>query len=225
MTTAFLKQDEAPATPDMDKHSKAMIALRYWLIGREYYQAVNALEFARERHTGFRKDKVTPVITHPVTVTNYVRTLVGGLVYPEDTLAAALLHDVVEDTNATVEELEEQFGARIADSVDLLTKQYNGEGPKKPNDEYYKGIASSPIASVVKGADRIHNFQSMVGVFTLGGQRHYIKEGKEFVLPMLKTARRCWPQQEPVYENVKLVLNSQIALIQKTWPESLIRGE
>ena len=36
---------------------------------------------------------------------------------------------------------------------------------------------------------------------------------------MLKEARRAWPQQEPVFENVKLVLTSQIALIQRTWPE------
>lgn len=66
---------------------------------------------------------------------------------------------------------------------------------------------------MVKGADRIHNQQSMVGVFTLDKQSAYISETKDLVLPMLKRARKRFTTQEAVYENEKLLLMNQNSLI------------
>lgn len=55
----------------------------------------------------------------------------------------------------------------------------------------------------------------MVGTFTKEKQLSYTEETEKFVLPMLKTARRNFPEQESVYENEKLLLKSQIVLIRK----------
>jgi len=65
----------------------------------------------------------------------------------------------------------------------------------------------------VKGADRIHNVQTMLGVFDLAKQQEYIHETEEYILPTLKEARRRFPHQEPAYENIKHMLQSQIELL------------
>ena len=54
----------------------------------------------------------------------------------------------------------------------------------------------------------------MIGVFTLQKQEDYLAETKEHFLPMLKRARRAFPRQEPVYENIKHALTGEIALIE-----------
>lgn len=194
-------------------HRRRVLALRYWLIGRRFHTAAQALDFAEARHTGVRKDGLTPEFDHPVTVAQYVRTLVDGLMYPEDTLSAALLHDVCEDHDVEIDEIRGRFGHRTADAVWCLTKEYKGE--KRDAEEVFTSQAANPIASVCKGADRIHNVQTMVGVFTATKQAEYMTEAEQRILPMIKSARRAFPQQEPVYENIKLVLRSQIALIRE----------
>jgi hypothetical protein len=53
----------------------------------------------------------------------------------------------------------------------------------------------------------------MLNVFSLTKQKYYIEETETLILPMLKQARRRFPDQEPAYQNIKLILNSQIELI------------
>jgi hypothetical protein len=60
----------------------------------------------------------------------------------------------------------------------------------------------------------MHNLQTMVGVFTFEKQKTYIVEVRVLFLPMLKAARRNFPQQVLAYENIKHVLLSQIELIE-----------
>ncbi len=78
-------------------------------------------------------------------------------------------------------------------------------------------MATDPIASIGKGGDRMHNLQSMIGVFTKDKQKNYVTEAENKIIPMLKLARRNFPQQELAYENIKLVLNTQMQLIKATW--------
>lgn len=196
----------------MTDHAKALVSMRYFLIGAKMYSALEALEFATKFHTGTRKDGVTPEFHHQVTIALYTRTLINYLIYPEETLAVAFLHDTAEDADVGYVEITARFGEKIGKAVQLLTKKHRGF--KKPIDVYYQEIATDEIASVVKGADRIHNIQSMIGVFGPEKQKDYIKETNDFVLPMLKEARRVCPRQETVYENEKFVLQSQINLIE-----------
>ena len=192
---------------------KLAISLRYYLLGCKYFQALKAMEFAAKFHTGMRKDGKTPEFSHQMLIVQYLRTLHSGLLEPEDTFSSGFLHDTPEDHDVGFDEIENKFGAKIAKSVRLLTKKYRGT--VIPEQYYYEQIAEDSIASIVKGGDRNHNISTMVGTFTREKQLSYIEETEKFVLPMLKTARRNFPEQESVYENEKLLLKSQIVLIRK----------
>jgi (p)ppGpp synthase/HD superfamily hydrolase len=189
---------------------KLTISMRYWLYGKGYYKAVEAMEFAAQYHKGFRKDGVTPEFSHQISIAHYVRTL-PGLMYEEDTLATVFLHDVREDYDVEDHEIRARFGNLVADGVDAMTKTFRGV--KRAEQHVFDTIARNPIASIAKGADRIHNFQTMVGVFSVDKQKVYVDEGREFFLPMLKTARRMFPRQEPAYENIKHMLRTQMDLV------------
>lgn len=195
----------------MNGYEKHFIAMRYWLLGKGYYVALDALEFASQLHTGLRKDGTTREFAHQLAIGRYTRSIASTLQSPEDTLATVFLHDASEDHAVSQEELTERFGATVAHAVWVLTKQFRGQ--RTPDALYYEEIADSAIASVVKGADRIHNIQTMVGVFTREKQRSYIEETETHVLPMLKRARRRFARQEAAYENVQHVLVSQIDLL------------
>jgi len=190
--------------------NKLHISMRYWLLGRGFHLALRAMEFGAEHHTGTRKDGVTPEFDHQIHIAHYLRTL-ADLSHPQETIAVAFLHDVAEDYGVDRETLTAKFGERVADAVWRMTKEFRGI--RRSEEEVFEGIAQCPIASIAKAADRIHNFQSMVGVFKVEKQKEYIAEGERFFLPMIKKARRLFPEQEAGYENAKHMLRSQIALI------------
>lgn len=197
----------------MSDFVKREIALRYFLQGRNYFRALEAMEFAKGFHKGVRKDGVTPEFDHQVSIALYVSTLEPWLEYPEDTYITILLHDVREDYNVSNDEIENRYGKRVSTAVHHLTKVFRGV--KKDPEWYFGFIADDPIASIAKGGDRVHNFGSMVGVFNIPKQKEYIIEGETHFLPMLKTARRKFVRQVGAYENIKMMLNSQIFLIKE----------
>jgi (p)ppGpp synthase/HD superfamily hydrolase len=190
---------------------KRLIALRYWMLGKNYHNALAALEFAMPFHSGTRKDGVTPEFEHQLIIASYIKTLNGILIHPEACLAAVFLHDTAEDADVGFPEIESLFGAQVCEAVRKLTKKHRGE--KLDIDTYYESMVSCPIASIVKGADRMHNLQSMPGVFDRAKQISYCNETQNHILPMLKKARKTHTQQYDVYENIKLILENQIKLI------------
>lgn len=183
---------------------------RAWLLGKEFYKAVEALEFASKYHVGFRKDGITPEFMHQIAIGNYTRTL-PNLREQQSTLIVVLLHDILEDYDLPISELEKRFDSKVVESVILLTKKYHGF--KKDIGEYYKLISENYIASIVKGADRIHNQQTCSEVFSCKKQQEYIQECEAYILPMLKEARGNFPDQELAYENIKHALKGQIELL------------
>ena len=192
----------------MTNYEKKRIALRYYLYGKSYFRAADALEYAQKIHSGFRKDGVTPEFQHQTEIVHYLRTLLPWFSFPEETIIAAILHDTKEDYGVLLSVIEDKYGKSVAIAVDMLDK--NGKDPTL----YFDNIANNPIASLVKPADRIHNIQTMPGVFTAEKQLRYIKEVEDFFLPMIKKAKRLYPSQEAAYENMKHMLNSQIELIE-----------
>lgn len=195
----------------MHNHEVLRVAIKYWLHGKGFFNAVRAMEFAAKYHNGTRKDGITPEFHHQVCIASYVRTL-PTLLHPEETLETIFLHDVIEDYGVDLGVIESEFGLLVRKSVSLMSKTINGytADPKA----YYDNMKTSPIASIAKGADRMHNFQTMHGVFSEDKQRTYIKECEDFIMPMLREARNLFPEQEPAYENVKHVLLSQIGLLE-----------
>lgn len=184
--------------------------LRSWLLGRNYNLALRAMAFGAQYHTGLRKDGVTPEFDHQISIANYIRTL-PGLLHPEETIAVAFLHDISEDKGVPRDALASKFGTRVSDAVWRMTKKFLGVSRNAA--EVFAGIAECPIASIAKAADRIHNFQSMVGVFSLEKQRSYLAEGDAHFIPMIDNALALFPEQEPAYENARHMLRSQMDLI------------
>lgn len=85
-----------------------------------------AIIFATKAHDGMRrKHSPSPYILHPVEVA----AIVGSLTNSEETIAAAALHDVVEDAGITIQEIEEQFGPRVAELVASETEDKRRDKP------------------------------------------------------------------------------------------------
>lgn len=111
-----------------------------------------ALVFATEKHAGQKRKDGTPYIYHPIAVAMLVK-LAG---YDERYQTTALLHDVLEDTDATLEEVA-RFGDDILQAVQLLTKQENYNEA-----EYVDAILKNEMATVVKSADKVQNLYEAV---------------------------------------------------------------
>ncbi len=183
------------------KFEKDLAFLRSWLLGKEWWIAHDALEFARRKHTGLRKDGVTPEFHHQVQIALNTRTLVPHLLHAEKTIAACFLHDVLEDFDEVDPgEVQERFGVQVATATELLTKKRRGAF--KTYETYFSDLAKDPIASAVKGFDRCHNIWTMRGVFDRSQRQAYIDEIDDWFLPMLKVSRKRFPKQEPCYQNI-----------------------
>jgi (p)ppGpp synthase/HD superfamily hydrolase len=195
------------SSTDHERHKERM---RAWLLGKGYYKAVEALEFAAKYHTGIRKDGITPEFHHQISIAHYLRTL-PNIRKQEELLAVAFLHDIMEDYNVTKETIKTKFGDTISDATFLMSREYLGK--EKSIADYFSAIAEDPIASLGKGGDRIHNYQTMHSVFTCKKQLAYIDEGEKYILPMLREARNNFPDQELAYENQKYTLKGQIELL------------
>jgi (p)ppGpp synthase/HD superfamily hydrolase len=201
----------------MTKFEKKLLTLRQQLVGAQYFHALAALEFAIRYHTGVRKDGITPEFQHQVEIALFALTL-PNLMYRQEVIATILLHDVREDYGVTDGEVrglifnDPEFADRVARAVDNMTKEFRGV--KRDEQDLFEAMANDPIASIAKGCDRMHNLQSMVGVFKLEKQKEYIREVHDLFFPMLKKARRLFPHQVMAYENIKHILESQIQLIE-----------
>lgn len=110
-----------------------------------------AYNLSKKRHKG-QKDKAGKDYfkTHILTVFK----LVGGMSAKPEVGISALLHDIVEDTNTSLDEIRDLFGNTIAKAVDALTKKTNS---KEIDYGYLKKIKANPIAKIVKLADLTHN--------------------------------------------------------------------
>lgn len=190
---------------------KLKTSLRYWLMGREYMQAIKAMEFAMGYHTGTRKNG-DPEFIHQLSQVQYARTLEKQLIDPEGTFVTLFLHDVMEDYSVPFHVIDEMFGSAIAESVYLMTNCDSG-GSKKPVESYYALMANDPRASFGKASDRLHNLSTMIGVFTPKKQMRYCEQSNDLIIPMLKDARTNFPEQEAAYHNVKHILQIQMELI------------
>lgn len=190
----------------ISKEEKLLTHFRGYLVGRRYYQAQRALDIMMTSMEGMiRKDGVTPVWAHSLSVAAYTRNLPIPDSDMENIIIVALLHDVVEDTEYPSAQIKEIFGNEVWTSVKLLTKN-----SKLSTEEYYKGIPTNALASIVKGADRIHNLSTMTGVFSTDKVTQYIQESQNYVLPMLRLAKHTHPQYNEVFEGEKHIINLQI---------------
>lgn len=106
-----------------------------------------AMILAYEAHQG-QKDKAgIPYIFHPIHLAEQMPD--------ESSVCVALLHDVVEDTHVTLEDLEQQFPSEVTEAVRLLTR-----GRGQTYMEYIQCLKQNPLAVKVKLADLAHNMDT-----------------------------------------------------------------
>jgi len=102
-------------------------------------------------HAGVLDKSDVPYWKHPTAVANLMLEYETNFV-SDEMLAVALLHDVVEDTETTLEDLAKIFSADVVDGVDGVTRR-----PGESWNDYFKRFSVEPIAKVVKKYDLIHN--------------------------------------------------------------------
>ena len=123
-----------------------------------------AFNFAKQAHKGVRRLSGEPYIMHPIAVAQIVCSEIG---LGSTSICSALLHDVVEDTEYTVEDIENMFGAKIAQIVDGLTKISGGifgEQASAQAENFKKLLLtmSEDIRVIlIKIADRLHNMRTL----------------------------------------------------------------
>ena len=123
----------------------------------------DAYAFSAEAHLGQKRRSGDPYITHPVAVAGILADL--RLDYP--TLAAALMHDVIEDTPRAKDEIAERFGAEIASLVDGVSKldKLNFSSRTELQVESFRKMMLAMVQDIrvilVKLADRLHNMQTL----------------------------------------------------------------
>ena len=140
-----------------------------------------ALEFAKAKHKGQKRIGGDDYITHPIAVSQIVKNQGFDEIYQ----IAALFHDLLEDTDATEEEILKYGNQKILEAVILLTK-------KKGYDmaEYVGSIKQNPIAFAVKAADRLHNLQCAI-VTDEEFKRKYILETARWYLDFSPDIRKA----------------------------------
>ena len=123
-----------------------------------------AFNFARQAHNGVRRHSGEPYIMHPLAVAQIVASEIG---LGSTSICSALLHDVVEDTDYTIDDIKNMFGPKIAQIVDGLTKIAGGRFGEKASEqaENFKKLLltmSDDIrVIIIKIADRLHNMRTL----------------------------------------------------------------
>ena len=124
---------------------------------------LKALSFAAHKHRDQRRKDAdaSPYINHPIDLAN-VLCNEAGICDPE-VLCAALLHDTVEDTDTTPEELERLFGSAIRDLVMEVTDDKRVPKPERKRLQVEHAAQLSPKAKLIKLADKIRNVRDEAG--------------------------------------------------------------
>ena len=145
-----------------------------------------AFEFARELHEGQKRDSGEPYLAHPLAVAE----ILAAMHVDTTCLITAILHDVVEDTPTTVEELTKRFGADVARAVDGVTKLskihfYSREDRQAESVRKMLLAMTTDIRVVlVKLGDRIHNCRTLDGIQDPARRQRIAQETLDIYAPI-----------------------------------------
>ena len=140
-----------------------IIQVECYLTENDIEKIRRAYEYADLLHEGQMRESGDPYITHPLTVASILAEMHADT----STLCAALLHDTLEDTNTTKEEIAELFGSEVANLVDGVTKlaKMNFSSKEEQNlantRKIITGITSDVRIIFIKLADRLHNMRTL----------------------------------------------------------------
>lgn len=162
-TAEPLAPSQPPLLPADSDHSQLTLRLKEYLKQEDIAQIWAAYRFSKAAHEGQFRRSGEPYITHPVSVAG----ILAALHLDTPTLIAALLHDVVEDTGITKQEIADQFGKQVAELVDGLSKldkiefQSATEAQAENFRKMLLAMSQDVRVILVKLADRLHNMQTL----------------------------------------------------------------
>ncbi len=176
-------------------------------------KAVRIAVLAHKEQT--RKESDLPYVMHPFMVAFKLQKYD----FPDEVIAAALVHDVVEDTKFTTEELRKELGPEVSEIVKTVTNDDSLPWEEKKR-KYIETVRNGPIgAKAVATADKIHNLESILIAYQEKGPEvwEYFKRSREkkiwFEEEMLKMLKETW--QHPLvleYESLLGKLKEKINL-------------
>ena len=135
-----------------------------------------AYKLAKDSHRGVKRASGEPYITHPVIVANFLAIMKCDV----DTICAGLLHDTIEDTKVTKEEISEKFGKDVAEIVEGVTKITRMDNLEQKDlkaantKKLVDSLLYDPRIMIVKLADRLHN------MLTIGYKTPQKQESKSY---------------------------------------------
>ena len=156
-----------------------------YLEPKQIEQVNKAFEFANEAHSGQFRTSGDPYVSHPIAVAN----ILSSFHMDEDSLSAAMLHDVIEDCGVPKKVIEEQFNKNVANLVDGVSKldQLNITSRTEAYAENFQkmilAMAKDIRVIVVKLADRLHNMRT-IEYLDLEKQKRKAKETLEIYAPI-----------------------------------------
>ena len=144
-----------------------------------------AFHFARKYHEGQTRDSGDPYIVHPIMVAHILADMRMDLV----AIGTGLLHDVLEQTSATIEQVRKEFGEEVARSVDGVTKltKLDFFSAEDRQAESFRKMLLAMVEDIrvimVKLADRVHNMRTL-GYLSPERRRHVAEETIEIYAPI-----------------------------------------
>jgi GTP pyrophosphokinase len=158
------------------------------LTSKDKKEIRNALDMAMKAHSGIRRKSGELYIFHPLNVAIICASEIG---LGRTSIIAALLHDVVEDTDVTLKEIENIFGKKVATIIDGLTKisEFVGKSPSMQAENFKKlllTMADDIRVILVKLADRLHNMRTLESV----GKNTQLKISSETLMLFAPLAHR-----------------------------------
>ena len=158
---------ETPLDEGQDNFPQLVEAARTYLPSEDIERITRAYRYALSHHRGQKRKSGEPYINHPVEV---AIILAQNLHSDADTLCAGLLHDTVEDTDATLDDLEGLFGRQVAELVDGVTKLTNiavdslSEQQALNLRKMFLAMAKDIRVVIIKLADRLHNMRTLMAI-------------------------------------------------------------
>ncbi len=152
----------------------------------DFERIEDAIAYAKEKHEGQTRSSGEPYYTHPVEVAG----ILAEMKMDTDSIITAILHDTIEDTDATYEDLQARFGQDVADLVDGVSKltrieSKTREGKQAENFRKLLLAMSEDIrVLLVKLSDRLHNMRTIEGIKKPEKRRRIALETIEIYVPL-----------------------------------------
>ena len=171
-------------------------------MSRDLVLVLDAASFAADKHRRQRRKdaEASPYINHPLTLADILAR--EGGVEDAKVIAAALLHDTVEDTETTIEELEARFGKRVASMVAEVTDDKSLSKDERKRLQIVKASSKSPGAKLVKLADKIANLRDLVSAPPAGWSNERKVEYFEWAKTVVQGLRGTNASLEAAFDEV-----------------------